>query len=148
MPQQSAAALAPRPRTGRVSERAPAATNWRALSVAAALAFVQDAVYAMLLLTFMNHYLLDVLEAAPSTPGIALAAYGAVRLATNPAAGWLLDRTGARIVTAVALTAQVAGVACVLVAPGVGSFVVAAGLVGLGAGAMWPLIYDTVARAN
>ena len=51
------------------------------------LAFTQDAIYALIFLSFMNHYLLGVLKASAALPAYTLALYGAARLVTHPLAG-------------------------------------------------------------
>ena len=48
----------------------PHSLNRPALVVALALAVSQDILYALIFLSFMNHYLLDVLDASPGLPGI------------------------------------------------------------------------------
>ena len=70
---------------------ASAMTNRGALLVVLLLAFGQDAVFALIFLSYMNVYLLNSLHASPGLPGYTLALYGAIKLFVHPVAGKLID---------------------------------------------------------
>lgn len=112
------------------------------------LSFAQDAVYALIFLSYMNHYLLDVLKTSAGVPGFTLALYGGVKLAVHPAAGRLIDRTSPRLVFRGALAAQVGGGVLLLLVHSLAAFLIATCLLAAGSAAMWPLIYDTVAHTQ
>lgn len=118
------------------------------LVLAMLLAGVQDAIYAFLFLSYMNHYLLDVLDTAGGMPGYALAVYGVCKLGVHPLAGRLLDRTSPRLIYRLAIALQVAGLLVLLAWSSLGTFFLATCLVACGAGAAWPLLYDLVARTR
>jgi MFS family permease len=122
--------------------------NRPALAATLAFAFAQDALYALLFLSYMNHYLLDVLAAPAGLPGYTLALYGATKLITHPLAGRLLDRTSPRWVFRAATVIQAGAVLLLLAIHTLAAFLAAAALLAIASAAMWPLIYDTVARTQ
>ncbi len=122
--------------------------NRPALAVTLAFASAQDALYALLFLSYMNHYLLDVLAAPAGLPGYTLALYGATKLISHPLAGRLLDRTSPRTVFRAATVIQAGAVVLLLSVHTLTAFLAAAALLAIGSAAMWPLIYDTVARTQ
>ena len=122
--------------------------NRPALAATLAFAFSQDALYALLFLSYMNHYLLDVLAAPAGLPGYTLALYGATKLITHPLAGRLLDRTSPRTVFRAATVIQAGAVVVLLAIHTLAAFLAAAVLLAIASAAMWPLIYDTVARTQ
>src|SRR5512139_2436559 len=83
--------------------------NRGALIATLAFAVAQDVVFALIFLSFMNYYLLDVVKASPAAPGYTLALYGGTKLIVHPLAGRLLDITWARLVCALAIAVQAAG---------------------------------------
>lgn len=119
----------------------------RGAFVAITLSFAQDAVFALIFLSYMNHYLLDVLKTSAGAPGFTLALYGGVKLVVHPIAGRLLDRTSPRRLFAIAVAIQAAGGVLLLV-NSLAAFLVAACLLAAGSAAMWPLIYDLVAHTQ
>lgn len=127
---------------------APPRLNRRALAVVLIFAATQDAAFALIFLSSMNHYLLDVLKASAGAPGFTLALYGGTKLVSHPLAGRLLDRTSPRFVFRVALLVQVAGIVVHLAFRGFPMFLASAMFLAVGAGAMWPLIYDAVSRTQ
>ena len=122
--------------------------NRPALILTTVLAFGQDAVYALIFLSYMNHYLLDELHASAGLPGYTLALYGGTKLVVHPLAGRLLDRTTPRFVYRASIAVQVAGLGLLLATHTLWAFLVAALLLAAASAAMWPLIYDTVARTQ
>jgi MFS family permease len=135
------------------AQRAPAATTGppldrRALLFVLLLAFSQDAVYALVFLSYMNHYLLDVLDASAGMPGYTLALYGGIKLVTHPLAGRLLDRTSPRLVFRLTVAVQVGAAVLLLAVHTLSAFFVATVLLAVGSAAMWPLTYETVARTQ
>jgi MFS family permease len=120
----------------------------RGVALLAVLAFAQDAIYALIFLTYMNHYLLVVLKASPGLPAYTLALYGATRLVIHPIAGKLIDSTSPRLVFRASIIIQLGGVALLLFAHGLAVFLVATVLLAAGAASVWPLIYETLARTQ
>jgi MFS family permease len=133
----------------RAAERdRPAAINRGALVVILVAAFSQDAVWGLIFLSYMNHYLLDVLRASPGLPGYTLALYGGCKLGIHPIAGRLIDRISPRFVFRAAFVIEVAGTLVLLFVQSLGGFLVASGLLAIGSAGIWPLVYDTVARTQ
>ena len=122
--------------------------NRRALVVTLAAAFSQDAVYGLIFLSYMNHYLLDVLQASPGLPGYTLALYGGCKLGIHPIAGRLIDRISPRFVFRVSFGIEVLGTLVLIVVHTLGGFLVAAALLAIGSAGIWPLVYDTVGRTQ
>lgn len=127
---------------------APRALDRASLVLTVALAFSQDAAYGLVFLSYMNHYLLDVLHASPGLPGYTLALYGGTKLVMHPIAGRFLDRTSPRFVFLAAVGLQVAAAVLLLLSHTLVGFLIAACLLALGSASLWPLIYDTVARTQ
>ncbi|MEO9256705.1 MAG: MFS transporter, partial [Tepidiformaceae bacterium] len=119
----------------------------RTLLLTLALGFAQDGLYGLFFLSYMNHYLLDVLKASAGTPGYTLAIFGAAKLIITPASGRLLDRTSPRAVLWASASLQVTALGLLLFHTLAG-FLCAAVLLAAGNAAIWPLIYDVVARAQ
>ena len=126
----------------------PVRLDRRALAVVLVFAAAQDAAFALIFLSSMNHYLLDVLKTSAGAPGFALALYGGTKLVTHPLAGRLLDRTSPRLVFRLAVAVQVAAIVLHLAFRGLPMFLVMAMLMAAGSAAMWPLIYDAVSRTQ
>lgn len=120
----------------------------RALAVTLVLTFAQDAAYALVFLSFMNHYLLDTLGGSPGLPGYTLALYGGTKLLVHPAAGRLLDRTTPRRVFALAVGVQIVGAALLIAVHTLPGFLAATVLLAAGSAGTWPLIYAVVARTQ
>ncbi len=118
------------------------------LWLAMLIACVQDAVYALIFLSYMNHYLLDVLDTSGAIPGVTLALFGLCKVGVHPVAGRLLDRTSPRLIYWLAVALQAAGLLVMLAWSSLAVFLGAACLVAFGAGAAWPLLYDMVARTQ
>ena len=118
------------------------------MALTVALAFSQDALYGLVFLSYMNHYLLDVLNTSPALPGYTLALYGGVKLAIHPAAGRLLDRHSPRSLFRAAVAVQGAGLVLVLLVHTLWSFLAATCLIAVGSAAIWPLLYETIARTQ
>ncbi|MEO9256523.1 MAG: MFS transporter [Tepidiformaceae bacterium] len=142
-------------RSGIADEPAPAdesgtppALNRRALALTLLAAFSQDAVYGLIFLSYMNHYLLDVLKASPGLPGYTLALYGACKLGIHPIAGRLIDRISPRFVFRVCFGIEVLGALVLIFVQSLTGFLVAAALLAIGSAGIWPLVYDVVARTQ
>ncbi len=125
-----------------------AAVNRRALAATVVLAFAQDAIYGFIYLSYMNHYLLGHLHSSGGLPGYTLALYGGTKLLVHPLAGRVLDRTTPRLLLRLSVAAQGAGVALLLGVHALWAFLAASVFMAIGSAAMWPLIYDTVARTQ
>ncbi|HKS92641.1 MAG TPA: MFS transporter [Tepidiformaceae bacterium] len=117
---------------------------WLAMLVAC----VQDGIYALIFLSYMNHYLLDVLNTSGAMPGVALALYGLCKVAGHPVAGRLLDRTSPRLVYWLAVVLQACGLLVMLAFGSIAAFLTAACLLAFGSAAAWPLLYEMVARTQ
>jgi MFS family permease len=111
------------------------------------LAFAQDGIYGLFFLSYMNHYLLDVLKASAGTPGYTLAIFGATKLVVTPLSGRLLDRTSPRAVLRTSVMLQVVALG-ILLFHTLAGFLCAAVLLAAGSAAIWPLIYEVVAQAQ
>jgi hypothetical protein len=96
------------------------------------LAFVQDMLHALIFLSAMNHYLLDVLKTSPGLPAFTLSLHGFTKLVTHPMAGRLLDRTSPQLVFSGAIAVQVAGAALILTVHELGAFLGATALLAMG----------------
>jgi DHA1 family solute carrier family 18 vesicular amine transporter 1/2 len=131
-----------------VDAPAPASIKRPAMALTVALAFSQDALYGLVFLSYMNHYLLDVLNTSPALPGYTLALYGGVKLAIHPLAGRLLDRHSPRSLFRAAVLVQAAGLVLVLLVHALWSFLAATCLIAAGSAAIWPLLYETIARTQ
>ena len=132
--------------TGTVTSREP--LNRSALGVALAFAVSQDILYALVFLSFMNHYLLDVLDASSGLPGYTLALFGGTRLLIHPLAGRLLDLTRPRVIYIGSLFFQLAAVAALMLTQSLPLFLVAAVLLAMGSATVWPLTYALVAATQ
>ena len=134
---------------GATTNLAPApGVNRPALAATVVLAFAQDAIYGFIYLSYMNHYLLGHLHSSGGLPGYTLALYGGTKLLVHPLAGRVLDRTTPRTLLRAAIGAQAAGVALLLTVHTLSAFLAASVFMAVGSAAMWPLIYDTVARTQ
>ena len=120
----------------------------RALAVLTVLAVTQDAIHGLVFLSYMNHYLLDVLEASPGLPGYTLAIHGGTKLVIHPLAGRLLDRSSPRTLLAASLACGGAAVAVLLTFHTLAGFLVATVLLAANSAGMWPLVYDALARTQ
>ncbi|MGH2634365.1 MAG: MFS transporter, partial [Tepidiformaceae bacterium] len=126
----------------------PASINRPAMALSIALAFSQDAIYGLVFLSYMNHYLLDVLQTSPGLPGYTLALFGAIKLAIHPIAGRMLDRTSPRALFRTAVALQAGGLVLVLLVHALWSFLVATCLIAAGSATIWPLLYEVIARTQ
>lgn len=131
-----------------IATRRPMHRDRMGLWLAMLIACVQDGIYAMVFLSYMNHYLLDVLDTSGAFPGVALALYGLCKVGGHPVAGRLLDRTSPRVVYWLAVLLQVCGLLVMLALGSLGGFLAGACLLALGSAAAWPLIYEMVARTQ
>jgi MFS family permease len=130
-----------------VRER-PVRINRGALALAMVAAFAQDAIYGLIFLSYMNHYLLDVLQTSPGLPGYTLALYGGCKLGIHPIAGRLIDRSSPRFVFRSGVAVEVAAALVLIFVHSLTGFLVASALLAIGSAGMWPLIYDTIARTQ
>ena len=122
--------------------------NRPALGVALSFAIAQDLLYALIFLSFMNHYLLDVLDVSPGLPGYTLALYGGARLIVHPIAGRLLDLIGVRMVYSASLAVQVLAMIGLAFYQSLALFLGATVLLAVGAGLIWPLTYALVSATQ
>jgi len=108
------------------------------------MAGLENGMFSFVFLSFMNTYLLDVLNEGPATPGYTLAAYSAVVLVMNTVAGALLDRVRPALILAMVVAAQLSAVAVLLMTSSFEGFLVATVLLAFGTGSVWPLVFKVL----
>lgn len=119
-----------------------------ALVAATVVAFAQDAIYGLIYLSYMNHYLLGRLHASGGAPGYTLALYGGTKLISHPVAGRILDRTSPRRLLRIAVALQLLAAVILVSLHSLWAFLGATVLLAVGSAAIWPLVYDMVARTQ
>ncbi len=118
------------------------------LRFAVLMAALENGMFSFVFLAFMNSYLLNELQAGPAAPGYTLAAYSAIVLVMNTLAGALLDRFApSRVLTAVVF-AQLAATTILFLTSSFAGFLAATVLLALGAGAVWPLIFQVLGHTQ
>jgi predicted MFS family arabinose efflux permease len=122
--------------------------NGASLALTLAIAASQDAAYGLVFLSYMNHYLLDVLHSSPGLPGYTLALYGGTKLLVHPIAGRLIDRSSPRGVFRAAVAIQVAAALLMLFSGTLAAFLAGSCLLAVGSAALWPLTYEVVGRTQ
>jgi len=112
----------------------------------ALLTFLVDAALLFALLVAVQSYLHEQYGASDSIAGYVLAGYGAAKLAGQFAAGWLIDKVGARRGLIAGLGLAAAGqAAMVLGVVQTNTVIPAAALYGLGAAMIWPSLFALAA---
>ena len=92
------------------------------------------------LLSLVQQYLPDQLEANAAFPGYALASYAAARFLLQAPAGWLADRVGRRRALMLGIAISLPSVLLMLQVQDATSFLVFSALYGAGSAAIWPAI--------
>ena len=109
-----------------------------------ALGFLVDAAFLFVFLIVLQSYLPDSLHASTAVAGYALATFGAAKLLTQLASGFVSDRLGTRramlIGTALLLAADVSIWPLAHIAPWL--IVVSGAVEGLGSSVTWPAVYS------
>ncbi len=134
------------PRSEANDEEAP--LQRPALILTLAVAATQDAAYGLVFLSFMNHYLLDVLHSSPGLPGYTLALFGGTKLLFHPIAGRLIDRWSPRGVFRGAIVLQALAAGVMWASGSLEGFLVGSCLLAIGSAALWPLTYEIVGRTQ
>lgn len=108
------------------------------------IAFAVDSAFIFVFLIALQSYLPESLHESPAIAGVALASFGAAKLLTQVASGFMSDRLGARraliLGTALLLIADSSMLPLAHVAPWL--IVGSAALEGLGSSVTWPALYS------
>lgn len=97
-----------------------------------------QAALGVFLLSLVQQYLPEELDAAPAFPGYALAIYSLTRFLWQTPAGWLADRFGRRLTLVVGIAAGIPILALMMEFRQGHLFLAFSGLYGLAAATMWP----------
>ncbi|MFN8639425.1 MAG: MFS transporter [Dehalococcoidia bacterium] len=108
------------------------------------MAGLENGMFSFVFLSFMNSYLLTELHAGAAAPGYTLAAYSAIVLIVNTVAGALLDRLAPSRILAAVVALQLTATAVLFLTHSFAGFMVAAVLLALGAGGVWPLVWTVL----
>lgn len=100
------------------------------------------------LLSLVQQYLPQELEANAAFPGYALAIYAAGRFLLQAPAGWLADRLGCRRTLTLGIAVSLPSVFLMLQVQDPMSFLAFSGLYGAGSAAVWPAIMAYVGDTN
>ncbi|MEX0785746.1 MAG: MFS transporter [Dehalococcoidia bacterium] len=92
------------------------------------------------LLSLVQQYLPQQLEANAAFPGYALAIYAAARFVLQAPAGWLADRLGRRKTLTLGIAISLSSIYLMLQVPDATSFLAFSALYGAGSAAVWPSI--------
>jgi MFS family permease len=109
----------------------------RSLELAATV-FLWQASIGIFMLTLVQKYLTQQLDASAAFPGYALASYSAARFLWQPPAGWLADKFGRRLVIAIGIATGIPILGMMMLLPSANLFLVFSALYGLSAATMWP----------
>ncbi len=102
--------------------------------------FLWQASTGVFLLSLVQQYLPQHLEASAAFPGYALAIYAAGRFLLQAPAGWLADRLGRRRTLTLGIALSLPSVYLMLQVQDAFSFLAFSGLYGVGSAAIWPAI--------
>src|SRR3990172_7750471 len=102
--------------------------------------FLWQASTGVFLLSLVQQYLPDHLDAPPAFPGYALAIYAAGRFLLQAPAGWLADRIGRRRTLTLGIAVSLPSVFLMLQVQEPSSFLAFSALYGAGSAAIWPAI--------
>ena len=102
--------------------------------------FLWQASTGVFLLSLVQQYLPDHLDAHPAFPGYALAIYAAARFLLQAPAGWLADRLGRRRTLTLGIAVSLPSVFLMLQVQDATSFLAFSALYGAGSAAIWPAI--------
>jgi DHA1 family multidrug resistance protein-like MFS transporter len=113
--------------------------RWATLELALTVLLWQAAT-GVFLLSLVQQYLPDQLEANAAFPGYALAIYAGGRFLLQAPAGWLADRFGRRQTLTLGITVSLPSVVLMLQVQDATSFLAFSALYGAGSAAIWPSI--------
>src|SRR3990172_2480055 len=102
--------------------------------------FLWQASTGVFLLSLVQQYLPDHLDASRAFPGYALAIYAAARFLLQAPAGWLADRLGRRRTLTLGIAISLPSVFLMLQVQDPTSFLAFSALYGAGSAAIWPAI--------
>ncbi|HUS83027.1 MAG TPA: MFS transporter [Dehalococcoidia bacterium] len=114
----------------------------------AATVFLWQASLGIFMLTLVQNYLPQQLNASTAFPGYALASYSLARFLWQMPAGWLADRFGRRLVLAIGIAVGIPVLGAMMLFPSGHLFLVFSGLYGLAAATMWPAFLAHVGDTN
>jgi MFS family permease len=114
----------------------------------AATVFLWQASLGIFMLTLVQNYLPQELNASTAFPGYALASYSLARFIWQTPAGWLADRFGRRLVLAIGIGIGIPVLGAMMLFPSGSLFLVFSGLYGLAAATMWPAFLAHVGDTN
>jgi MFS family permease len=123
-------------------------THRRRLIELAATVFLWQASLGMFMLTLVQNYLPQQLNASNAFPGYALASYSLARFIWQTPAGWLADRFGRRLLLAVGIAIGIPVLGAMMLFPGGTLFLAFSGLYGLAAATMWPAFMAHIGDTN
>ncbi len=124
-----------------------AAHPWQTLELAFTV-FLWQASTGVFLLSLVQQYLPQELEANAAFPGYALAFYAAGRFLLQAPAGWLADRLGRRRTLTLGIAVSLPSVLLMLQVQDPTSFLAFSALYGAGSAAVWPSIMAYVGDTN
>lgn len=110
---------------------------WHTLELALT-ALLWQASAGIFLLSLVQQYLPDQLDASAAFPGYALASYAAARFALQAPAGWLADRVGRRRTLTLGIAVSLPSIFLMLQVQDPVSFLAFSALYGAGSAAVWP----------
>ena len=114
----------------------------------AATVFLWQASLGIFMLTLVQSYLPQQLNASTAFPGYALASYSLARFLWQMPAGWLADRFGTRPVLAIGIAIAIPVLGAMMLFPSGTLFLAFSGLYGLAAATMWPAFMAHVGNTN
>jgi MFS family permease len=123
-------------------------TPRRRLIELAATVFLWQASLGIFMLTLVQSYLPQQLNASNAFPGYALASYSLARFLWQAPAGWLADRFGKRLVLTIGIAIGIPVLAAMMLFPGGTLFLGFSGLYGLAAATMWPAFMAHIGDTN
>jgi MFS family permease len=115
-------------------------TSQRHIVELALTVFLWQASTGVFLLSLVQQYLPEELNAGASFPGFALASYAAARFALQAPAGWLADRLGHRRTLTLGIAISLPSVYLMFQVQDPTSFLAFSALYGAGSAAVWPAI--------
>jgi len=114
----------------------------------AATVFLWQASLGIFMLTLVQNYLPQQLNASTAFPGYALASYSLARFLWQMPAGWLADRFGRRLILGIGIAVGIPVLGAMMLFPSGNLFLVFSGLYGLAAATMWPAFLAHVGDTN
>jgi DHA1 family multidrug resistance protein-like MFS transporter len=114
----------------------------------AVVVFLWQASLGIFMLTLVQNYLPQKVDASAALPGYALASYSLARFLWQMPAGWLADRFGRRPVLAIGIAVGIPVLAAMMLFPSAHLFLAFSGLYGLAAATMWPAFLAHVGDTN